>query len=96
MRAILDIVLIVLQMYSLVVFATCIVSWLVAFNVINLRNPGLASIVDMLYRVTEPVFAKVRPYMPRLNGMDLAPIAVLLGIMLIDRIIVYYIYPNVI
>ena len=96
MRAILDIVLVVLQMYSLVVFATCVFSWLVAFNVISLRNPGLASIVDMLYRVTEPVFAKVRPYMPRLNGVDLAPIAVLLGIMLIDRIITYYIYPNVI
>lgn len=95
MRAILDVVLIVLQVYSWVVIAAVVLSWLIAFNIINLRNDLVAMIANAVYQLTEPLMAPIRRYMPNLGGLDLSPLALLLGVFLLQRIIVYYIYPNV-
>ena len=87
---------IVLQMYVWVVIAAAILSWLVAFNVVNTRNPFVAAIAEFLYRITEPVLAPVRSVLPNLGGLDISPIILILIIMFIERVILYYIYPNVI
>ena len=51
---------------------------------------------EFLYRITEPVLAPIRRIMPNLGGLDISPIIVILIIMFIQRVITYYIYPNVI
>ncbi|MBN9061717.1 MAG: YggT family protein [Rhizobiales bacterium 65-9] len=95
MRAILDVVLIVLQIYSWVVIAAVVLSWLIAFNIINMRNDFVAMIANAVYQLTEPLMGPIRRYMPNLGGLDLSPLVLLLGVFLIQRIIVYYIYPSV-
>lgn len=96
MRAVLDIVIIVLDLYVWLLIASAILSWLVAFNVINTRNQFVSAVAEFLYRITEPVLRPIRNVMPNLGGLDISPIIVILLIMFIERVIMYYIYPNVI
>src|SRR5215471_13815547 len=96
MRALLDVILIALNIYMWVVIAAVILSWLVAFNVVNTRHPFVAAVADFLYRITEPVLRPIRNLMPNLGGIDISPIILFLIIILIERVIIYYIYPNVI
>jgi len=95
MRAVLDIILIVLDLYIWLLIAAAILSWLIAFNVVNTRNQFVAAVAEFLYRITEPVLAPIRNIMPNLGGLDISPIIVILIIMLIERVITYYIYPFV-
>jgi YggT family protein len=95
MRAVLDIILIVLDLYIWLLIASAILSWLIAFNVVNTRNQFVAAVAEFLYRITEPVLAPIRNMMPSLGGLDISPIIVILIIMLIERVITYYIYPFV-
>ena len=93
MRAILDVILLALDLYVWVVIASAIFSWLFAFNVVNPRNQVVATIGNALYQLTEPVLRPIRQVMPNLGGLDLSPIVLLLGIFLLQRLIVYYLYP---
>jgi len=95
MRAILDVILLALQLYVWIVIASAIFSWLVAFNVINTRNQFVGTIGEMLWRITEPALRPIRRYMPNLGGLDISPIILLLLIFLIQRVIILYIYPAV-
>jgi YggT family protein len=95
MRALLDIVLVVLEVYIWLLIAAAVLSWLIAFNVVNMRNQFVAMVGDFLYRITEPLLAPIRRRMPNLGGIDISPVILILIIILIDRIIRYYIYPNV-
>ncbi len=92
MRPILDVILILLDMYMYIVIAAVILSWLIAFNVINTRNHVVAMIADILYRLTEPVFRPIRNFLPNLGGIDFSPLIVLLIIYVIRRYIADYIY----
>jgi YggT family protein len=95
MRAILDIVLIVLNLYTWVVILGAILSWLIAFGVVNIRNDLVRNAWNVFLALTEPFLRPIRNFLPNTGGIDLSPIVLLLGVMLIERIIVYYIYPNV-
>ena len=95
MRAVLDIIMLVLQIYIWLLIAAAVLSWLIAFNVVNTRNPVVAAIADFLYRITEPLLRPIRGMMPNLGGIDVSPVILILIILLIENIIVRYIYPNV-
>jgi len=95
MRAVLDIILLVLQIYIWLLIAAAILSWLVAFNVVNTRNQVVAMIGDFLYRVTEPLLRPIRQMLPNLGGIDVSPVILILIILLLENIIVRYVYPNV-
>ena len=95
MRAILDVVLLALQIYVWLLIASAVLSWLIAFNVINTRNQFVSTVWDALYRVTEPVLRPIRERLPNLGGLDISPIILLLIIYFIQSVIVRYIYPNV-
>ena len=95
MRALLDVILIVLDLYVWLLIAAAVLSWLVAFNVVNSRNQVVAMVGDFLYRVTEPVLRPIRNAMPNLGGIDISPVILILIIILIEKLIYYYIYPNV-
>ncbi|WP_306258322.1 YggT family protein [Pararhizobium sp. IMCC21322] len=95
MRAILDVILVVLQLYVWVLIISAVFSWLYAFNVINSSNQVVATIGNMLHQFTEPVLSRVRRFVPAFGTIDISPIIVILGIFLLQNIIRYYIYPNV-
>jgi YggT family protein len=95
MRAILDVILLALDLYTWIIIASAILSWLIAFNVINIRNDVVRMIYNGVYQLTEPVLAPIRRRIPDLGGIDVSPIVLLLGIFLIQRVIAYYVYPNV-
>ncbi|MDB5594507.1 MAG: hypothetical protein JWM36_1468 [Hyphomicrobiales bacterium] len=93
MRAILDLILLILQLYTWVIIAMAILSWLIAFGVINIRNDFVRSVWNALTAITEPVLAPIRRRMPNFGGLDISPIILLLAIFFIERLIVYYVYP---
>jgi YggT family protein len=95
MAALLDVILLVLRLYGYIIIAAAILSWLVAFNVVNYRNDFVRSIWGFLNAVTEPVLRPIRRALPNLGGIDISPIIALLLLFLIEDIIVRYIYPNV-
>lgn len=95
MRAILDVVFIAIDLYIWVIIASAIFSWLYAFNVVNPRNQFVATIGQALYAVTEPAFRPIRRLLPNLGGIDLSPIVLILGLILIRQILFRYVYVNV-
>ena len=95
MQALLDVIEIALTLYMWIVIAMAIFSWLVAFNVVNTRNPVVHMIGDFLYRITEPVLRPIRNMMPSLGGIDISPVILFLIIIFIQKVIEYYIRPIV-
>jgi YggT family protein len=95
MRALFEVILIALQIYIYFIFASAIMSWLVAFNVINTRNEVVRTVWKFLDAVTEPALRPIRNVMPNLGGVDISPVILFLLIMLVDRAIRYYILPFV-
>jgi YggT family protein len=96
MRAVLDIILIILQLYTYVIIIVAILSWLVAFNVINIYNDFVRAVWNTLNALTEPLLRPIRAVLPNLGGIDISPIILILIIWLIEDIIQRYIYPNVV
>ncbi len=95
MRALLDVILLALQLYIYIIIAAAVLSWLIAFSVVNTRNQVVAMVGDFLYRITEPALRPIRNLMPNLGGIDISPVILILIIILIENIIIYYIRPNV-
>ncbi len=70
----------VITLYQYVIIASAILSWLVAFNVVNPRNQFVAGVGRFTYAVTEPALRHIRKVIPALGGVDLSPIVLLLGL----------------
>lgn len=77
----------ILEIYTWVIIAAAIMSWLVAFGVVNVRNQFIRVIVDLLYRLTEPVLRPIRRLLPNLGGVDISPIVVILAIIFLQWLI---------
>ncbi len=68
----------VLGIYITVVIVQVVLSWLVAFNVVNTRNRFVYLVGDLLYRLTEPALAPIRRFLPSFGGMDVSPVVLIL------------------
>ena len=79
-----------ISLYTYVVIAAVIVSWLIAFGVINTYNRYARGIVQFLDAVTEPVFRQVRKVIPPIGGLDLSPLIVLIALQFLSYLISYY------
>jgi YggT family protein len=86
--ALVEVILVVLDLYTWVIIAAVIASWLVNFGVINIHNQFARMIVSTLIALTEPLFAQIRRILPPFGNLDLSPIVVLLGIFFIQRLLV--------
>jgi YggT family protein len=95
MLALFEVILLALQLYIWIVIAMAIFSWLVAFNVVNTRNPVVAMIGDFLFPITDPALRPIRNMLPNLGGIDISPIILFLIIIFIEKVIEIYILPNV-
>jgi YggT family protein len=87
MRSVLWLIDTIITLYVYILIASAILSWLVAFNVVNVRNPIVARIGEFLERVTEPVLAPIRRVLPNLGGIDISPIILILGLFFLRNLI---------
>src|SRR5713226_8821907 len=83
----------VIDIYTWIVIASAIMSWLVAFNVINVRNQFIRLVVDLLYRLTEPLLRPIRRILPNLGGVDISPVILLLGLFFLRSLLWEYVWP---
>lgn len=90
MRPFIELIIYVVDLYKWVVIAQVIMSWLVAFGVINTHNRVVAQIGEVLYRLTEPALRPIRRLLPNFGGIDISPIILLLLLWLIEREIEEY------
>ena len=93
MIAIFYLVLQILKLYSYVVIANVILSWLIAFNVLNTHNRFVYSILELSYRLTDPFLNKIRRFLPNLGSLDISPVILLLLIWFIEMCMKLYIAP---
>jgi YggT family protein len=75
----------VLGLYLTVIIVGAVMSWLVAFDVINLRNKLVSTIYDLCERLTNPVLAPIRKVIPNLGGVDLSPVVLIIGLQFLQR-----------
>ena len=78
MIALIQTIVMALDLYWWIIIASAIFSWLYAFNVVNSRNQFVGAIGNMLFRLTEPALRPIRRFMPDLGGIDISPIILLL------------------
>lgn len=93
MLALIQTVVLALDLYWWIIIISAIFSWLYAFNVINSRNQFVGTIGNFLFRATEPVLAPIRRIMPDLGGIDISPIIVLLILFFLRQFILTTIAP---
>ena len=87
-------IVLVIDLYIWVVIASAILSWLIAFNVVNTSNRFVFTVADMLYRVTEPALRPIRSVLPNLGGIDISPVILILLLLFIrDVVLLGWILP---
>jgi len=80
----------VLQLYIDVLIVGAILSWLIAFNVVNIRNRLVSGVANFCDRLTEPALRPIRHYIPSLGGIDISPMVLILLIMFVQRLLYEY------
>ena len=93
MIALFYLVLQVLKLYTYVVIANVIISWLVAFNVLNTSNRFVYSILEFTYKLTDPILNYIRRFLPNLGTFDISPIILLLLIWFVEMCMKIYVAP---
>jgi YggT family protein len=77
----------VLEFYKLVLVAMAVMSWLVAFDVLNIRNRAIRAIWDVLLAVTEPLLMPIRQRLPAMGGLDLSPVVLIFAILFLQIVV---------
>ena len=95
MIAIFYLALQILKLYSYVVIINVVVSWLIAFNILNTQNRFVYSILEFSYRLTDPILNRIRRFLPNLGSLDISPIILLLLIWFIEMCMKLYIAPMI-
>ena len=80
MRSVVTLISEILNIYFWVIIASVIMSWLIAFNVVNTRNQFVYSLNNLFHQLTEPVLGPIRRMLPSLGGIDVSPVLVILAI----------------
>ncbi|TZG28080.1 YggT family protein [Sphingomonas montanisoli] len=84
---IIDIIIYLLGILTMIIIIQAILSWLVAFNVINTYNDFVRQFLYALDRITEPLYKPVRKILPDFGALDLSPLVVLILIQIIERVL---------
>ena len=85
----------VVNIFIFVLFIQVIMSWLIAFNVVNTRNRFVYMLADIAYKITEPVLRPIRRILPNFGGIDLSPlVAILLLYFIRDLLFQYVLFPG--
>lgn len=95
MQSLVILIVTILQLYMWVIIIGAIMSWLIAFNVVNTQNRIVEMVMDITYRLTEPVLGPIRRFLPNLGGLDISPVVLILGIIFLQNLLYEYLTPRV-
>ena len=87
MIAIFYLALQILKLYSYVIIANVIISWLIAFNILNTQNRFVFSILDATYKLTDPALNKIRRFLPNFGSIDISPLVLILALMFLRNLV---------
>lgn len=97
MQSFFNLIYTIIQLYIFVIIAAAIMSWLVAFNVLNTHNRFVAIVYDMMNRLTEPGLRPIRRILPNLGGIDISPVILILILIFLQNLLLeYFIRPGAI
>ena len=88
MHALFSVILLAIEFYTYIIFGVAILSWLIAFNVVNMHNDLVSSIWTGLNALTEPALKPIRRFLPSMGGMDISPLILLLIVYFIRQLII--------
>ncbi len=88
MESLAELIYVVLDLYKWCLIAFVVMSWLIAFNVVNTYNRFVFSVNDFLYKITEPALRPIRRIVPNLGGVDISPVILILIIWFLQRLLV--------
>ena len=89
MNPLLWLILTLIRIYIYVLIAAAVLSWLIAFNVVNSHNPTVRMIWDLFYRLTEPALRPIRTVLPNLGGIDVSPVILIIGLMFLEYVVLW-------
>jgi len=72
-----------LTVFYWIIILQIVISWLLAFDVINLRNPKAQNLIQLMNKITDPVYKPLRKFIPAIAGIDITPIIVIIGVILL-------------
>ena len=84
----------IITIYIWIVIINAILSWLVAFNIMNTQNRFVFSVLDMTYKLTDPALNKIRRFLPTFGSIDLSPVVLILFLMFIRNLVFEIFAPN--
>ena len=84
----------VLTIYIWIVIINAVLSWLVAFNILNTQNRFVFSVLDVTYKLTDPALNKIRRFLPTFGSVDLSPVVLILFLMFIRNLVFEIFAPN--
>ena len=87
MQSLIQLVDTVIQLYIWALVISVVLSWLVAFNVVNTSNRFVYMVGDFLYRITEPALGRIRRVLPNLGGIDISPLVLILGLVFLRNLL---------
>ncbi|AUC53461.1 MAG: YggT family protein [Sagittula sp.] len=87
MTSLFQILLLIIGIVKFIIIAHVIMSWLINFQILNLRQPLVASIWDGLNRLLEPVYSRIRSFLPQMGGLDLAPLIAFVAVIAIEIVL---------
>jgi len=90
MHSLVSLIYTVIQLYIYILIASAILSWLIAFNVVNMRNQVVAMIAEALWRLTEPALRPIRRFLPNLGGLDISPVILILLLIFVQNLLFEY------
>lgn len=82
-----ELLILALNVYTFIIIVQVVLSWLIAFGVINTGNPQANRLIEGLSKLTDPVMKPVQKMIPSIGGIDISPIIVIFGIMILQRVI---------
>ncbi len=84
----------VITIYIWIVIINAVLSWLVAFNILNTQNRFVFSVLDTTYKLTDPALNKIRRFLPTFGSIDLSPVVLILFLMFIRNLVFEIFAPN--
>ncbi len=87
MHSALNLIVLVIELYTWCIIISAVMSWLVAFNVVNTRNRVVYTIGDLLHRITDPALRPIRQFLPSLGGIDISPVILILVLIFLRSLI---------
>ena len=90
MHSLIELLLLLLRLYGWCLIAVAVMSWMLAFGVINAYSPVVRSFLEVLYRLTEPLLRPIRRVVPSVAGMDFSPVIALIGLWFLGQLIREY------